>query len=113
MAENQEKKTLAEGTGLALGLSLGVVFGVTLGTSLDNLGTWLAVGISLGLVFGLAYDDKLKKQRQPEVTIVDGASYTLLRHVNPALGQRHHCWVGDNGAEIELTDEEATARGLD
>lgn len=103
------------GTGLALGLSLGLVIGAALGVANDNPGLWIALGIALGLVFGMSYDEqqKNKKKRHADVKIIDGAGYTLLRRTDPQPGQRHHCWVGDNGSELELTDEEASERGLD
>lgn len=111
--ESMEKKQ-PEGIGLALGLAFGVALGVAIGVANDNLSLWLALGISLGLVFGLSYDEQQKRKRRlSEVKVVDGASYTILRRPNPAPGLRHHCWVGDNGSEIELTDEEAASMKLD
>jgi hypothetical protein len=41
------------------------------------------------------------------VKIQDGATYTLIERPHPAEGERSHRWVGDNGREIELTDDEA------
>lgn len=108
MAKNQP------GLGLALGISLGTAIGIAIGVANDNLGLWVAFGVALGLVFGLTYDEQQKKKRsQADVRIIDGATYTLLRRTNPQPGQRHHCWVGDNGVELELTDEEAIERGID
>ncbi|MCC9144987.1 MULTISPECIES: hypothetical protein [unclassified Arthrobacter] len=42
-----------------------------------------------------------------EIKIQDGATYTLIKRVDAAAGQQPYRWVGDNGQEIELTDEEA------
>lgn len=39
------------------------------------------------------------------VKILDGATYTIIRRAC-APGQRDYVWVGDNGQEIELTEEE-------
>lgn len=39
------------------------------------------------------------------VKIVDGSTYSIIKRA-PAIGRRDHVWVGDNGQEIELTDEE-------
>ncbi|MGC5077884.1 hypothetical protein [Agrococcus sp. DT81.2] len=41
------------------------------------------------------------------VKIEDGATYTIIERPRPAEGQPTHRWVGDNGHEIELTDDEA------
>lgn len=41
------------------------------------------------------------------VKIQDGATYTIIERSPPAAGQRAYCWLGDNGQELELTDEEA------
>lgn len=43
------------------------------------------------------------------VKILDGATYTIIERPRPEQGQARHRWVGDNGREIELTDEEAAA----
>ncbi|WP_158270283.1 hypothetical protein [Mycetocola zhujimingii] len=40
------------------------------------------------------------------VKILDGATYTIIRRAS-VPGQRDYVWVGDNGQEIELTEEEA------
>lgn len=40
------------------------------------------------------------------VKILDGATYTIIKRAS-APGRRDYVWVGDNGQEIELTDEEA------
>lgn len=42
-----------------------------------------------------------------EIKIQDGSTYTLIKRANVAAGQNAYRWVGDNGQEIELTDEEA------
>lgn len=108
------KKKQSDGIGLALGLALGVAIGIAIGAASGDIGLWLALGISLGLVFGLSYDEQQKKKRRiSRVKVEDGASYTILRRTDPVPGRRHHCWVGDNGAEIELTDEEAASLKLD
>lgn len=41
------------------------------------------------------------------VKIEDGATYTIIARAHPAEGQPTHRWVGDNGRELELTDDEA------
>lgn len=40
------------------------------------------------------------------VKIISGSTYSIIKRA-PALGRRDYVWVGDNGQEIELTDEEA------
>jgi hypothetical protein len=42
------------------------------------------------------------------VKILDGATYTIMKRAS-ASGPRDYVWVGDNGQEIELTNEEAGA----
>ncbi|MEL5990629.1 hypothetical protein ACOKGD_04865 [Microbacterium phosphatis] len=42
-----------------------------------------------------------------KIKIENGASYTLIARSDPATGQQDHRWVGDNGHEIELTEDEA------
>jgi hypothetical protein len=37
----------------------------------------------------------------------DGATYTIVKRSRPDTGQRTYYWLGDNGQELELTDEEA------
>lgn len=41
------------------------------------------------------------------VKIQDGATYTIVKRSHPDTGQRTYHWLGDNGQELELTDEEA------
>ncbi|MGO4192236.1 hypothetical protein AB4Y67_11265 [Arthrobacter sp. YAF17] len=41
------------------------------------------------------------------VKIQDGATYTVVKRAHPAAGQRTYYRLGDNGQELELTDEEA------
>jgi hypothetical protein len=41
-----------------------------------------------------------------QVKILEGATYSIIRRP-AAPGQRDYVWVGDNGQELELTDEEA------
>lgn len=41
------------------------------------------------------------------IKIQDGSTYTLIKRSNVAGGQQAYRWVGDNGQEIELTEEEA------
>jgi hypothetical protein len=38
--------------------------------------------------------------------ILNGATYTVIKPAS-APDQRDYVWVGDNGQEIELTEEEA------
>lgn len=40
------------------------------------------------------------------VKILDGATYSIIKRT-PEPGKRDFVWVGDNGSEIELTDDEA------
>ncbi|GAA3406081.1 hypothetical protein [Pseudarthrobacter polychromogenes] len=42
-----------------------------------------------------------------EIKIQDGSTYTLIKRTNVTAGQQAYRWVGDNGQEIELTEEEA------
>jgi hypothetical protein len=42
-----------------------------------------------------------------DIKIQDGSTYTLIKRANVAAGQKAYRWVGDNGKEIELTEEEA------
>ncbi|MBD1594397.1 hypothetical protein HC744_20450 [Arthrobacter sp. S1_S22] len=42
-----------------------------------------------------------------DIKIQDGSTYTLIKRANVAAGQQAYRWVGDNGQEIELTEEEA------
>lgn len=103
-----------DSAGLAIGLSIGTAVGIAIGIANDNIPLWLAMGLSLGLVFGISYDEQQKKRaRIEQPRILDGVSYTILRRPHPIPGQRHHCWVGDNGAEIELTEQEASTLELD
>lgn len=101
--------------GLALGLALGVAAGVSIGVATDNMTMWIAIGLSLGLVFGLQYDQLRDKstKRDGRVKIVDGATYTIVQRAAVRPGQRMHYWLGDDGTELELTDEEASQLGLD
>lgn len=39
--------------------------------------------------------------------IQSGATYTVVKRKHPAAEQRAYYWLGDNGQELELTDEEA------
>lgn len=41
-----------------------------------------------------------------KVKILDGATYSIIKRA-PKSGQWDYVWVGDNGREIELTEEEA------
>ncbi|MCZ4614892.1 hypothetical protein [Rhodococcus qingshengii] len=41
------------------------------------------------------------------VKIQNGATYTIVKRTNPTDGQRDYYRLGDNGQEIELTDDEA------
>lgn len=41
------------------------------------------------------------------VKIQDGATYTIAKRSHPDAGQRTYYWLGDNGQELELTEEEA------
>lgn len=41
------------------------------------------------------------------VKIQDGATYTIVKRSRPDSGQRLYYRLGDNGQELELTDEEA------
>lgn len=103
-----------ESWGLAVGLAIGVGVGVAVGAATDDLALWIALGLALGLVFGLSYDQQQKrKHRDAQVKVVDGATYAIVKRTNPLEGQRAHCWLGDNGLELELTDEEAERYGLD
>lgn len=43
------------------------------------------------------------------VKIEDGATYTLIARPRPADGEAPIRWVGDDGRELELTDDEAAA----
>lgn len=38
--------------------------------------------------------------------IQDGATYTVVKRSHPAAGQQAFYWLGDNGRELELTEEE-------
>ncbi len=40
------------------------------------------------------------------VKILDGATYTIIKRDSES-GQLGYVWVGDNGQEIDITDEEA------
>ncbi|MBO1900928.1 hypothetical protein J4H92_03070 [Leucobacter weissii] len=122
MTGTEKPEKASDQTGLALGLALGVGVGVALGVATDQLGTWMAIGIALGLVFGLSYDARRRSARAasdpgnedpPPVKIVDGATYTLVRRDDPPPGRRAHCWLGDNGWELELAEEEAARYGVD
>ncbi len=42
-----------------------------------------------------------------QVKIINGATYTLIARRKPAPGQNVLRWVGDDGAEVELTDAES------
>jgi hypothetical protein len=93
--------------GLSLGIGIGLPLGVVIGVLTDNIGVWLAVGLALGVALGLMYDERQKTSRAKQrVKILDGATYTLTERTSPAPGQRTHYWLGDNGREIELTEEE-------
>ncbi|MHA7220356.1 hypothetical protein ACX80L_15895 [Arthrobacter sp. MDT1-48-3] len=42
-----------------------------------------------------------------DVKVQDGATFTVVKRSSPAAGQSSHYWLGDNGQEIDLTQEEA------
>lgn len=95
--------------GLSLGVGLGLPLGLILGIITDNLALWLGVGLAFGIGIGIAYDQMRKSASAvpPRVKVLNGATYTLTQRSRPSPGQRSHYWLGDNGQEIELTDEEA------
>ncbi len=100
-------------SGLALGICFGLVFGVALGAASDNLAAFMGVGIALGIAFGLIYDEQQKKKQSSRpkpraVKVENGATFTLVERKSPRPGQRSHYWLGDNGQELELSDDEAT-----
>lgn len=41
------------------------------------------------------------------VKIQDGATFTVVKRAHPATGQPAYYWLGDNGQELELSDDEA------
>jgi uncharacterized protein YbjT (DUF2867 family) len=41
------------------------------------------------------------------VKIRDGATYMIAKRSHPDAAQRTYYWLGDNGQELELTDEDA------
>ena len=41
------------------------------------------------------------------VKIFDGATYSIVKRPRPAPGQSEYYWLGDNGRELDLTDDEA------
>lgn len=40
------------------------------------------------------------------VKIENGATYTITRRTRPASGQSEYYWLGDNGRELDLSEEE-------
>lgn len=46
------------------------------------------------------------------IKILNGATYSIIQRPNPQPGQRNYYWLGDNGTEIELKDEEARRLNL-
>jgi len=54
-----------------------------------------------------------KHNEAVQVKVADGATYTIVRRKNPQPGRPAYYWLGDDGAELELTDEEIHLHGLD
>lgn len=52
-------------------------------------------------------NDQTPKHTAPGVKVQNGATYTLIKRSRPSPGQNDTYWLGDNGQEIELTEEEA------
>ncbi|MBE1513722.1 hypothetical protein [Nesterenkonia halotolerans] len=44
--------------------------------------------------------------RAPSVKVQNGATYTVTKRPRPRPGQGSFYWLGDNGQEIELTEQE-------
>lgn len=42
----------------------------------------------------------------PHVKVENGATYTVVSRSHPNPGQQSYYWLGDNGREIELTEQE-------
>lgn len=47
----------------------------------------------------------------PFVKVQGGATYTIIERL-PASDPPVYYWLGDNGAELEITEEEASQYGL-
>lgn len=45
--------------------------------------------------------------RARSVKLQNGATYTVTKRSRPRPGQRSFYWLGDNGQEFELTEQEA------
>lgn len=95
--------------GLSMGIAIGLPLGLVIGLLTDNLALWLCTGFAVGLGLGMAYDEMQKRKSAPaaRVKVVDGATYALTERARPASDQPSLYWLGDNGQELELTDEEA------
>lgn len=95
--------------GLSLGIGVGLPIGLVIGLLTDNIALWLCIGLAIGLGLGITYDELRKKSAtSSRIKIVGGATYSLTKRAHPRPDQRSHYWLGDNGQEIELTDEEAS-----
>lgn len=108
--DTPEQRTPAKNAsyGLSIGVGVGLPIGLVIGLLTDNIALWLCIGLAIGLGLGITYDEFQKKSAaSTRVKIVGGATYALTKRSNPASNQRSHYWLGDNGQELELTDEEA------
>lgn len=47
----------------------------------------------------------------PAMKVHDGATFTLAERSRPGDGQGSYYWLGDNGQELGVTDEEAAEHG--
>lgn len=62
-----------------------------------------AVAGSLTKAFSQGHDETGLRAK---VRVQDGATYSVVKRLQPSAGQRSHYWLGDNGQEIELTEKE-------
>ena len=108
--ETPEQRTPAKNAsyGLSIGIGVGLPIGLIIGLLTDNIALWLGVGLAIGLGLGITYDEFQKKSAaSSRVKVVEGATFSLTKRSHPTPDQRSHYWLGDNGQEIELTDDEA------